>query len=244
MADRYYCDIPITAGRAVLNGPEAHHFIHVMRARAGDRVTVFDGSGFEFSAVAQRVGRAEVELAIVERVEADRELPVAVVLGVALPKGDRQKWLVEKTVELGVARLVPLAASRAVAQPAASAMERLRRGVVEASKQCGRNRLMEIAQPKTWPEFLDAARDLPCRWLAHPRTATGANVAGAMARGGACKSVALAVGPEGGFTDDEVASALQAGWRVVDLGPRILRVETAAIALAAMAAWGEVVGRS
>jgi 16S rRNA (uracil1498-N3)-methyltransferase len=235
MADRYYCDVPITTDRAELKGPEAHHLLHVIRARVGDRVTLFDGSGCEFPAVVERLGRADVELAVLDRVAVDRELPMELVLAVALPKGERQKWLVEKVVELGVARLVPLVTARGVAQPWGQAVDRLRRGVIEASKQCGRNRLMEIGFPKAWPEFLDATEQIPCRWLAHPHTAAGTVVGsgGGWDRGG--KSITLAVGPEGGFTDEEVAAAVAAGWQTVDLGPRTLRVETAAIALAALA---------
>ena len=168
MSDRYFVESPVVSDRAVLAGAEAHHLLHVMRAKVGTRVTLFDGSGWEFDAVVERTGRSEVELAIAGRQEIDREAPIAVTLGVALPKGDRQKWLVEKVVELGVARLVPLETERGVAQPVENALERLRRGVIEASKQCGRNRLMEIAGPKTWQEFLAESGDVACRLVAHP----------------------------------------------------------------------------
>src|SRR5205823_14535109 len=89
------------------------------------------------------------ELSIIERREVSRELSFSLTLAVALPKGERQKWLIEKATELGVTRIVPLVTERGVAQPVESALDRLRRGVIEASKQCGRNRLMEIAQSKT-----------------------------------------------------------------------------------------------
>ena len=229
MADRYFVEPPIVADRAVVAGAEAHHLIHVMRCGPGGRVTLFDGSGCEFAAVVRRVGRSEVELDVLDRREIDRELPMRLTLGVALPKGDRQRWLVEKAVEVGIGRLVPLATERGVAQPVANAIERLRRSVIEASKQCGRNRLMEIAEPRAWSDFLVDTRTAGCRLLAHPAaegciTGTGPDVGG---------ETVLAVGPEGGFTDAEVARAIEAGWRAVDLGPRILRVETAAIWLAA-----------
>ena len=225
-SDRYFVASPVAADRAVLAGPEAHHLLHVMRAKVGTRVTLFDGSGWEFDAVVQRTGREEVELTIAGRQEMDREAPIVVTLGVALPKGERQKWLVEKVVELGVARLVPLESERGVAQPVENALERLRRGVIEASKQCGRNRLMEIAAPRMWPAFLADSQSAACRLVAHP---------GQQPRRWPAPSenAALAIGPEGGFTDDEVALAVARGWQVVDLGPRILRVETAAVALAA-----------
>ena len=120
-----------------------------MRATPGTQVTLFDGSGDEFAAAVDRVGRSEVELAILSRESINRELPFALTLGVALPKGDRQKWLVEKAVELGVARIVPLRTQRSVAQPVEQALVRLRRAVIEASKQCGRNRLLQIDPPQT-----------------------------------------------------------------------------------------------
>jgi 16S rRNA (uracil1498-N3)-methyltransferase len=234
MSERYFLDEPISGGRAVLEGPEAHHLIHVMRAAPGLRVVLFDGSGSEFPAVVQTVGRSEVQLDVLSREEIDRELPLDLTLGVALPKGDRQRWLVEKAVELGVTRIVPLRTQRGVAQPVEQALARLRRAVVEASKQCGRNRLLQIDEPQSWPSFVQSAVDVPCRLLAQPKgfhKGTDLPIPGEPP-----DRVLLAIGPEGGFTDDEVASALSAGWHTVDLGPRILRVETAAIALAAIIA--------
>ena len=163
MSDRYFVEQPITADRAMLVGPEAHHLIHVMRLRPGQQTTLFDGSGREFTALVKRVGRTEVELTITAQEEIDRELPLRLVLGVALPKGDRQKWLVEKAVELGVARLGALETARGVAQPVEQALGRLRRAVIEASKQCGRNRLLEIAAPQRWSDFIQATGNMPQR---------------------------------------------------------------------------------
>src|SRR5687768_11687842 len=143
MSERFYSSQRITGDRATLDGPEAHHLLHVMRARVGDKVTLFDDSGAEFEATVESLGRSDAAVRILERREVDRDLPARLVVGVALPKGDRQRWLVEKLTELGVTELVPLATERGVAQPTASALDRLRRGVVEAAKQCGRNRLMQ-----------------------------------------------------------------------------------------------------
>src|SRR6476659_1655951 len=154
MAERFDSPHPITAGCMMLDGAEAHHLLHVMRASAGDEVTLFDDSGAEFKATVETLRRADAELRIIERREIDRELPFELVVGVALPKGDRQKWLVEKLTELGVTSLVPLMTERSVAQPNDSALERLNRSVIEAAKQCGRNRLMEIRAPKAWSDWL------------------------------------------------------------------------------------------
>src|SRR6476659_7007036 len=176
MTERFYSPHPITAGCMMLDGPEAHHLLHVMRASVGDEVTLFDDSGAEFKATVETLRRADAELRIIERREIDRELPFELVVGVALPKGDRQKWLVEKLTELGVTTLVPLITERCVAQPAAAALDRLRRSIIEAAKQCGRNRLMNIAEPRSWTDWIttgcldsgDSQSPADRRLLAHP----------------------------------------------------------------------------
>ncbi len=226
MSERYFVDSPITSDHAVLTGAEAHHLLHVMRASKGAAVTLFDGTGWEFEAVVEATKRSEVDLSITARNEVNREAATVLTLGVALPKGDRQKWLVEKATELGVVRLVPLETERAVAQPGDNALERLRRAVIEASKQCGRNRLMEIASPQSWNEFLTANNEVASRLVAHPSVKESRSSL-------MQATVIAAVGPEGGFTEEEVARAESQSWQLIGLGPRTLRVETAAVALAA-----------
>jgi 16S rRNA (uracil1498-N3)-methyltransferase len=195
------------------------------------RVTLFDGSGDEFDAEVTDCGRTTVDLAVLTRRDVGRELQFSFTLGVPLPKGDRQRWIVEKAVELGVARLVPLHTERSVST-GEKAGEKLDRCVIEASKQCGRNRLMEIAEPMTWAKWL-AADPRARRWIADP---TGKPIAaGDLAPTGPTYA---AVGPEGGFTDAELDAARAAGWSVVNLGSRILRIETAALVLAALATLG------
>src|SRR5207247_6189919 len=124
-------------------------------------------AGREATARVDRVSRSRVELTLLSRRHVDRERSLQMMLAVALPKGDRQRWLVEKAVELGVRRLVPLATRRGVAEATPAALARLRRAVIEACKQCGRNTLMEIAEPVEWTTFASAAAG-PVRWLAHP----------------------------------------------------------------------------
>jgi 16S rRNA (uracil1498-N3)-methyltransferase len=233
VSDRFFSPQPITGERVTLDGPEAHHLLHVMRAKVGERVTLFDGSGAEFDAEITGCGRSQVDVRVLARREVDRELPFELIVGVSLPKGDRQKWLVEKLTELGVTELVPLMTERGVAQPTDSALERLERSVIEAAKQCGRNRLMRIAKPQAWLDWVHAESDgLETRRLfAHP---DGTSIA----TDDLCVSrpTRFAIGPEGGFTDAEVAAAIAAGWQSVELGARILRVETAAVAVAAVVA--------
>ena len=227
MSERFFLAAPPQAGRATLSGDEARHLARVLRAKVGDLVRVFDGSGSEWSARVTQIGRDAVVLDIGDVVPAAPHSTRAVTLAVALPKGDRQKWLVEKLTELGVERLVPLVTERGVAEATESARARLERGVVEACKQCGRNTLMEIAEPATL-EALAARHPDALRLVAQPG---GRPLTEGI--GGDHSEIVAAVGPEGGFTPDEISAAERCGFERVSLGPHILRIETAAIALAA-----------
>lgn len=240
MSQRFFCNESLTQDQVQLDDQEAHHLIHVMRLAVGEEVLLFDGSGLECLARIEKIGRRDVQLAVLSRETIDRELPFSLTLAVALPKGDRQKWLVEKAVELGVTRLIPLVTERSVAQPVGKALARLRRAVIEASKQCRRNRLMEIAEPETCLSLLERpAGDSRIALLAHPDSTGKAVTVGQLASrlGGSSElggsDVIVGVGPEGGFSEDEVQAAIDAGWQPLDLGQRILRIETAALAIAA-----------
>ncbi len=230
MSQRYFVEVPIEDEQVDLAGSEAHHLLHVMRCRLGDNVILFDGHGAEFDATVTQMGRSMVRLMVIRKRLIDRELVVAFHLGVALPKGDRQRWLIEKAVELGVTRLTPLVTTRGVAQPTKTALERLQRAGIEAAKQCGRNRLMEIAEPTDLAAFCRQTAPDQTRWLAHVE---GQPLGKQAFPHKLPASISAAVGPEGGFTDQEVQTACGFGWQAVTLGPRILRVETAAITLAA-----------
>jgi 16S rRNA (uracil1498-N3)-methyltransferase len=227
MAERFYVNCPLGPGPVELRGPEAHHLSTVCRLRAGDRVCLFNGDGRQYPAEVRAAGKRHVALEVLAVEAPPRELGFRLEVAVPLPKGDRAQFLVEKLTELGAAVLVPLRTARSVVHPGETRLERLQRYVIEASKQCGRNVLMGVAPLTDWESYC-ARGDLPARrLLAHPggpRPAPGG--------GGDC---AVAVGPEGGFTDAEVEAARAASWRPVGLGPRILRVETAALVLAALA---------
>lgn len=223
MTDRYYSEVPIQGSTATLSGNEAHHLLHVMRAKPGFELVVFDGQGGQYMAEVTRCGRAEVDLQLGPKQDVERELPFELTLAVALPKGDRQRWLVEKLVELGVTRLVPLKTARSVVL--GQSQGKLVRYVIEASKQCGRNRLMEIMPQVEWTALCDdeiSAR----RLLAHPGGQEFKE-----RNNSPTSDTWVAIGPEGGFTEEEAERAVARDWEMVDLGSRILRIETAAAAL-------------
>ena len=225
MAERFHVNIDLSPGQIFIDGPEAHHLGTVCRIRPGDRVCLFNGDGHEYPATVIEVSRRDVVVDVTERRSPLRENASRLHIATALPKGDRAQFLVEKLTELGVAVLTPLVTERTVVQPREGKMEKLERYVIEASKQCGRNVLMRIEPPRKWADLVQDATLPRLRYVAHPDTPTG----GAMEGGDRI----VAIGPEGGLTDAEVALALDAGWRTVSLGPRILRIETAAMAVAA-----------
>lgn len=230
MSERYFCESSLADETVILTGPEAHHLASVMRAALGDRIILFNGAGIECEASVLRLGKREVELHIEHRQEIDREATRVLTLGVAFPKGDRQKWLIAKAVELGVSKLIPIVTQRSVVKLKESGIERARRTVIEASKQCGRNRLMAIEPSQSCEELIRSTPLKGIRVVAHPSEASP--LSHLDDRDGQ-EAIAL-VGPEGGFTDKEIEFAIESGWRVVSLGERILRVETAALKLAAL----------
>ncbi|MFW6171900.1 MAG: 16S rRNA (uracil(1498)-N(3))-methyltransferase [Planctomycetota bacterium] len=228
MGYRFFAATPITSDRTTLTGTEAHHLQHVLRATVGDEITLFDGTGKEFSGRIERIKRSEVEVVLTGSHAVSREPVRETVVGLALPKGNRQRWVIEKLTELGVTRVVPLRSARSVAHPDRSALKKFQRFIVESCKQCGRNHLMDVSQLTTFEDFLRAAPDSAVKRIA--------DFEGEPAGGGYDeRSVYLAIGPEGGFTREECRDAEAAGWRPVSLGPRILRVETAAVVLATLA---------
>lgn len=220
MPDRFYTPQPLAVGEFTLDGPDAYHLAAVLRARPGQAVTLFNGDGDEYACEILAVSKRTVTIHVQQRCVINRERTVEITIAAAMPKGDRGDWIIEKLTELGVTRFVPLITERTVVIPKASRLESLRRTVIESSKQCGRNRLMVIEEPVRWVEF--AQRDgLPGRkYLLHPVEKPE--------RPCADEATVFAIGPEGGFTDKELAD----GWTKLTLGPRILRIETAAIVAA------------
>lgn len=229
MADRFYTPDPLAPGEFTLSGADAHHLAAVRRFAPGDAVVLFNGDGAEYPAEVIAVGKKQVTLNVMRRDEVSREVPFPVIVASALPKGDRADYLIEKLVEVGATRFVPLVTERSVVIPKDSTVAKLARGVIEASKQCGRNVLMAVEPACPFGELVRRTDLPPLRLVLH--TADGSEVHQSDPAG-----VVFAVGPEGGFTPAEVADAAANGWRVASLGPRVLRVETAAVVAAAWAA--------
>lgn len=231
MTHRYYIpQLPAEAGELALPPEEARHAATVMRIRPGDEIVLFNGQDGETLARVTTVRKREVICQVGACRRLSREPSTRLTACVAIPKGDRARMLVEKLTELGVARIVPLNCERSPWKIGAAALEKLHRYVIEACKQSERNRLMELGTPVESSVFFAEADDrenASDRLIAHPGGPQR------LPSPGSDRPVLFAIGPEGGFTDTEIELAEQNGWRRFSLGPRIYRIETAAIAVAA-----------
>src|SRR5262245_7007751 len=198
MAERFFLARAASQAtdRLVLEGDEAHHLARVRRMGIGATVEVFDGQGFATLAEVTAVARGRVEMRPFGPPLPDPHPAVRLTLATAVPKGERFDWLVEKATEVGVDRLVPVLTKRAVVHPGPAKLDRLRRTVIEAAKQCGRNRLMTIDEPAPWPSVVGAHGPEVVRLLADPDGSPIEDWTPPAPRG----RVVVAIGPEGGFT--------------------------------------------
>jgi len=229
MANRFYLSQPVADGKATLSDDQAHHLSRVMRAKPGDEAVLFDGFGNEYAATIEDVSKKNITLTIDSTTSVpDRNQP-EVVVACALPKGDRQKFLIEKLVELGANRFVPLKTQRSVAEASSKALERIEKQVVEASKQCRRNWLMQVDAQETVESLTGAFADFEgSRLVADPYASSHDLLLNA-------DPCVIAVGPEGGFSEDEATIFSENNWTPVCFSPNVLRIETAAAAAVAIA---------
>lgn len=221
-----------TATTASLTGDQAAHLARVLRATPGQIFDVVAG-GFLHRAEVTSVSDREVLFTLHEELEADAALPLHLLLAVF--KFDHMEWAIEKATELGVARITPILARRTekhLAQAAPKRAERWRRIALEASKQSRRTDIPEIADPAALKAALEHEQSTTRILLSETEQATHLSAALTAA---ASADTALAIGPEGGWTPEEMVLFTTHNWTPVTLGPRILRAETAAIAAIAIA---------
>ena len=243
MVARFFVENEFRSGTVSFDGPEFHHMIRVTRHQVGDTVRLFDGTGREADAELTFVTRHAATLDVNTIETVPEETGPRLSLAVPIPKVSRAGWLIEKAVELGVSNIIPLKTSRSVVDPRVSKLETLRQSIIAASKQCGRSRLMGISPVVEWSEFLNNECPGKTVVVVHPGGASftpsliseslSELVAGTKNKSQKLSPEMIAVvGPEGGFTVEEITQAVTRGARLVSLGPRLLRVETAAMMMA------------
>ena len=236
---RFHVDLALTPGlQAALPTAAARH-VQVLRLQPGAAITLFDGSGSEWDAEVTHIGRSEVQVRVGTPRPVDRELSVRVRLAVGMPANERMDWLVEKATELGVAEIQPLVCERSVLRLEGERAERRRAHwqaiAAAAAEQCGRDRLPVVHRPgrlDTWLAPLEVADPAP-RFVLSLEADAQPLAAALEGRGSAETDLLFLSGPEGGLTPAEEQAARRAGLRPIGLGPRVLRAETAAIAVLA-----------
>jgi 16S rRNA (uracil1498-N3)-methyltransferase len=231
MTARLFVERLVATGAAWPLPEAAARHVRVLRLQPGDALLLFDGSGREWPATIATLGRSAIEVVCAPPVAVDRELPVAVTLAVGMPANDRMDFLVEKATELGVAEVQPLVCERSVLKLSGERADKRVahwQGVaVAASEQSGRTRVPRIAAVRTLAAWLDALppTDGAARLLL--------SLADAQPLPAAPQAVVALSGPEGGLSPAEEALARARGFTPVSLGPRVLRADTAPLALLA-----------
>ena len=226
---------PQAGGACTVRGEAANHLARVLRLEVGDTLEVFDGEGGEYSGRIEAMRKGEVQVALGPRCEGCTESPLQLTLAQGISRGERMDWVVQKAVELGVTRIVPVLTERSVvrldAEQARSKQRHWHGVAVAACEQSGRSRLPHIDLPQPLSMFFAA---LPAgagalRVLANPQAQTGL-----AALPPSAADVLVLIGPEGGLAAAESHAALEHGFLSVRLGPRVLRTETAAVAVLAL----------
>lgn len=247
---RFFSPQPLSVGARVdLSESAARHAARVLRLKEGDCLTLFDGTGGECAARIARVGRDNVAVEVMQWNDVECESPIDITLVQALQSGEKMDLTVQKAVELGVRRIVPVASQRSVVRLEGDRAQRRvahwRAVAASACEQCGRNRVPEVSALEGLRQWLarPVSGGTAVRLLLDPRSA---NTLDSLRRPQADSGIELLIGAEGGLSPDETELALHAGFVGVRLGPRVLRTETAG--LAALAAiqclWGDFRGEA
>ena len=230
--NRIHVDGPIESGTTyIIEGDQARYVSRVRRMRSGDQLVLFDGGGDEYPAVITSTGKNAVHVEVGQRREKSVETPLSITLVQGLSRGDRMDHVIQKATEVGVSRIIPVSTEFSVVRldgkRASSRVKHWRGVAASACEQCGRNRLPEIDPPDKLLNVLGALREEPVtRIVLQPgaaKTLRSIDVADV--------GLVVLIGPEGGFSDQEIEHAGAAGFDAVSFGPRILRTETAAVAV-------------
>jgi 16S rRNA (uracil1498-N3)-methyltransferase len=231
---RFYCPAPLQTGLALSLPPGAARHVQVLRMQPGDVITLFNGEGGEFEATVIRMGRSDVDVEVGKHNPVEREARRAVHLLAGITANERMDWLVEKATELGVASITPLMAERSVlklkGERADKKLAHWQGVAAAAAEQCGRNRVPVIHAAVSLNDWIKKASPGQ-RWVLSLSQGTQP-----LAQMTGDEAVTVLSGPEGGLSPAEEACALAAGFAPVSLGPRVLRAETAPLAVLALCA--------
>jgi 16S rRNA (uracil1498-N3)-methyltransferase len=218
----------VTSHGLTLRGDESKHLVRVLRKNVGDRIFVTDGNEMMYEAIISKIGKTDTQCTIAAIHHKYNEPTVDVTLAVSLLKNPaRFDYLIEKTTELGVRTLLPITCERTISHT--KNIGRMEKIACSAMKQCGRSWLPRIQPVQSFQSVLENSAHYQLKFILHEKTNSSRNIITEKKFHEDVHSLLLIVGPEGGFTDDEITRAEQSGMKSVSLGTRRLRAETAAI---------------
>ena len=234
--NRFY--VPFHAGLKNLwiDSSESHHITHVKRLKVGDNIIVFNGMGDEFEAEIEEIEDNRVNVKINQQKTISKENIVGIDIAFAIPKGKRSHLLIQKCTELDVHKLIPINYARSVVKlkdDCSAKIEKWQKIAIEASKQCGRNTITEIGEVVNFDNILKTVDSYDLSLFACSQSDAN-NLKNTLQEHPKPNNIISFIGPEGGFTINEIEMATKAGCKFVSMGSRILRIETAAIAVSAI----------
>ena len=218
-----------------ITGDDVAHISKVLRLRCGDKISVCDQDGFDYICTVSEVGKERVFARVDEKLPSISESRVSVTLYQGLPKGDKMELIIQKCTELGVKRFVPVVMQRSVSRPkdASKKTARYRKIALEAAKQSKRSAVPYVCDATDFASVLDRIKDGDALNILPYENEKSTTLKEVLRKNCDAKNINLIIGPEGGFSDEEIADALAQNIQTVTLGPRILRCETAPIAAVA-----------
>ena len=249
---RFHCPTALIPGDALNLPPGTARHVQVLRLQPNDEITLFNGQGGEFKAVVTHMGRSDVSVRVGEQSHIERELNMGVHLWSGITANERMDWLLEKATELGATTLLPITAERSVlklkGERADKKLAHWQAIAVASSEQCGRNRVLQVAAPVNLSQAIERLSVAPlqaARWVLSlaPGTRSLQEMRPTLKTSkdedpSKMSEIVLLSGPEGGLSPTEEAQAIAAGFVPVSLGNRVLRAETAPVAvLSALSSW-------
>lgn len=234
--DRFYIPHSPATHEIWIDGKEAHHILHVKRAKQGSKITLFDGKGFEYLAHITGIAHDKLKVCIEGSKAVDRESGIDITIAFSIPKGKLVTFLIQKCAELGIKTLIPLHCKRSVVDIRSKSDEKIERWdkiAIEASKQCKRNFVTKIEKVTSLDDVIKNVGNYDLSLIActEPHTKTLKSL---LSEHPSVKKIICLIGPEGGFTHSEIEMSEKAGCVPISMGHSTLRIETAAIAISSM----------
>jgi 16S rRNA (uracil1498-N3)-methyltransferase len=228
----FVTSFPADSSFLIITGEQSRYISTVLRLKQGDTIHLFDSLGNHFSAVISKAGRGKIEVELKKPIKPPDDPPLNIILLQGVLKGQKMDLVIQKATELGVGSIVPLVTDRTVIR-GTRRLERWRKVALEASRQCGRTSPPEVNKPREAEDYFSSESSLN-GIIFWEEQGQGLKSLKDMKFPRSAKDIVVAVGPEGGFTEQEVEQAKEVGLVPVTLGPRILRAETAAITAVAL----------